>query len=65
MSQRTASGSVNWIGLLGPAITVLALGGTMALGFGAQSQRITDIGDKVDKLYDVLIYPNIPRRGNP
>lgn len=50
-----------WIGLLGPVITVLALGGTMAVGFGAQSATISDLKEKVDKLYDVLIYPHVNR----
>lgn len=47
-----------WINLLGPVLTVLILGGTMAVGFGAQGQKLDDAVSRIDKLYDVLIYPH-------
>jgi len=58
--------STGWfLPLLGPVVTVLALGATMALGFGAQGQKIVDLTEKVDKLYDVLIYPHVNQGRNP
>ncbi len=60
MTEREKRLDKGWLlPMLGPVITVLALGGTMALGFGAQGQKIVDLTEKVDKLYDVLIYPHV------
>lgn len=58
MTQQQKESVRWWINLLGPVLTVLILGGTMAVGFGAQGQKLDDAVSRIDKLYDVLIYPH-------
>lgn len=62
---------INW-SAVGPVITVLITAAGMFVGFGAviegqksQAKEIATVSARVDKLYDLLIYPNIgPRVGS-
>ena len=60
-------GGINWAAA-GPIITVLIAGGGMVAGFSAvlenqkaQAKEIGEVSQRVDKLYDLLVYPSVRR----
>jgi hypothetical protein len=58
---------INWAAA-GPVITLLIAGGGMIAGFSAvlenqkaQAKEIQEVSQRVDKLYDLLVYPSVGR----